>query len=171
MITHDELLKVIYFDPETGVFRWLARQGSDHLTKSWNTQNAGVIAGVKASGGYVQIGIHGKRYSAHRLAWLYVHGKWPAAEIDHKNGNRADNRISNLREATRGQNSANRGRMSSNKTGFKGVFRSRLPNRWSAEIKTNGRRHYLGHFDCPLKAAAAYAAAAAKFHGEFARSQ
>ncbi|HEY7297856.1 MAG TPA: HNH endonuclease [Xanthobacteraceae bacterium] len=127
---------------------------------------AGAQAGYSRVDGYVRIQIDGAIYAAHRLAWLYVHGKHPTAEIDHRNGNPADNRIANLRECSRWQNARNRGGRSP--SGFKGVSADR--SKWRARIKVDGRIINLGLFSTPKLAADAYDRAALLYHGEFART-
>jgi hypothetical protein len=109
---------------------------------------------------YVHIQIDGKLYTRHRLVWLFVHGKW-AERIDHRNGIHGDDRISNLRLASRSQNSANSRMHKDNKVGLKGV-RITQNKRYSAHIN-------LGTFDTPEEAHAAYQRAAIQLHGEFAR--
>jgi hypothetical protein len=103
--------------------------------------------------------IGGRDYLAHRLAYLYMTGKWPN-QIDHSNYDKSDNRWENLRECSREQNFANSYRH------LKGV--SWHHGKWRAEIKVNGRRHYLGRFDDPQEGALAYATAACAAYGEFA---
>jgi hypothetical protein len=95
MFGQADLKQILDYDQNTGVFRW--------ATRKCQRKRAGEIAGSVSNKGYVMIGIDYKKYSAHRLAWLYVHGDWPAGEIDHINRDRTDNRISNLRVATRRQ--------------------------------------------------------------------
>jgi hypothetical protein len=101
-ITAERLRQLLHYDPERGVFTWLSRPAE----RSWNTRFAGTRAGTINGLGYVVIGILGRRYKAHRLAWLYVHGEWPGRELDHINCDKSDNRIANLRPATRSQNIA-----------------------------------------------------------------
>lgn len=95
-------------------------------------------------------------------------GEWPADMIDHKNRDRTDNRWENLREATRSQNNANR--RASSTHGFKGATFNRRQGRWMAQTKVNGKRVYLGYYDTPEEAHAAYVAAAERYFGEFARA-
>jgi hypothetical protein len=97
---------------------------------------------------------------------FYVKGRHPRGEIDHRNGDRADNRIANLRECSRAENARNV--TSRNPSGFKGVRRD--DSRWRASITVNGKRIHLGTFDTAEKAAAAYDKAARRYHGEFART-
>jgi citrate synthase len=90
-LTAEELRRVLHYDPDTGIFTW-------KVTLS-NRNPAGKKAGCIDHYGYIMMSIHGKRYKAHRLAWLYMTGAWPTNQIDHKFNNRSDNRFSELREA------------------------------------------------------------------------
>jgi hypothetical protein len=112
---------------------------------------------------YVQI--EGKKYLAHRLIYLWHHGDCPKY-LDHINRNPLDNRIENLRPASKRANAQNRSIRSDNKTGFKGVHKKR--DRYIASICVNGTNTYLGSYECPHKAQVAYAEAAAHHFGEFA---
>lgn len=170
MITQERLRELLDYDPETGLFVWLQRDEIAGSDKIWNKKHAGKTAGYLSGLGYRPIKIDGHKYLAHRLAWLYVNGRWPAAFIDHINGNRADNRIANLREATQSQNQQNRGLTKHNTSGRKGVSWRRDIRKWSAQIAVSSKQIFLGYFTCPDAAAAAYEAAARKYHGEFARA-
>lgn len=169
MITQELLQELLDYDPDTGVFTWLRRPGNDRCTNSWNARYAGNRAGLVNARGYRMIRIGGPQYRAHRLAWLYVHGEWPADQIDHINGVSDDNRIANLREATNSENCRNKGKMPNNTSGFKGVYWNKNTRKWLAGIRVSLKFIPLGYYDCPKEAAAAYAVAAAKYHGEFAR--
>jgi hypothetical protein len=103
MLTAERLRELLDYDPETGRFIWR----KDHPTAKHI--KAGSVAGTKNGRGYWVIGVAGAKYVAHRLAWLYVTGEWPAHLVDHENGDRLDNRFANLREATDSQNNFNRG--------------------------------------------------------------
>jgi hypothetical protein len=120
---------------------------------------------------YVIIRLDRKKYRAHRLAWLYVHGHWPSGHIDHVDGNGVNNAISNLREATNSQNCMNRGAQSNNQSGYKGVSWYKRDGKWIAKIAVGGKQTNLGYFSTAEEAHAAYAAAAAELHGEFARTK
>lgn len=89
-------------------------------------------------------------------------------QTDHKNGNKLDNRKSNLRSCTHSENQMNRPKTKTNKSGYKGVFKREKDKNWVAMIKVKGKQMYLGSFSCPEDAAAAYDAGALKYHGEFA---
>lgn len=158
-ITQARLKELLEYDPDTGVFT--RRVSSGNAT-------AGSVAGRSLPSGHIQIGLDGRRYYAHRLAWLYVYGNWPSAEIDHVNRSPADNRLSNLREATRHENGAKRSIFNNNTSGVKGVYWEAAYGKWHARIRVNGELRSLGRFVSLDEAAAAYAAAARQCFGDFA---
>ena len=124
----------------------------------------GAIAGWVGVKGYRKIRLNGKNYLVHRIVWLMVHGKFAIDGIDHINGNKLDNRISNLREATNGQNLQNLIKaMSNNKLGLLGV-RLHKHGRFQARITLNGKVKYLGYFDTPEDAHDAYLKEKRKIH-------
>jgi hypothetical protein len=101
---------------------------------------------------------------------MLAHGEWPDKHVDHINGVKTDNRIANLRLATASQNQCNRGVQKRTKSGFKGVYPVAGSSTWFVKIMLRGESRYLGTFPTPQLAADAYAAAAAEWHGEFARA-
>lgn len=133
-------------------------------------RRTGEPAGWTNQNGYVLVRIEGHAFRAHRVAWLLQTGEWPTLDVDHINGVRTDNRWCNLRAATRSQNLQNMGRRRDNLSGVKGVGYDRAKRRWRAQIKVDGRNLHVGRFDTKEEAAAAYAAAAEKYFGEFARA-
>lgn len=146
----------MHYDPETGIFRWKIR-----LSKA---TRVGDIAGRYTNNGYIVIGIGGREYTAHGLAWLYIHGEY--VPLDHKDRIIGNNAIANLRPASNSQNQANRCAPINNSTGFKGVqFRS---GKYEAYIIVRWRRLYLGRFYTIEEAASAYNKAAIEHFGEFA---
>jgi hypothetical protein len=161
MITAKRLREALDYDPATGVFTWKIARGY--------TAKAGTVAGCLNALGYVQISFEGGRYSGHRLAWLYVTGRWPSKELDHINRNRADNRLANLREASGKQNHANMGCHRDSKSGVRGVIFNR--GRWQANMRIDGRYKYLGSFLTKEEARDAYNAKARQVHGEFVPHQ
>lgn len=156
-LTHELLKQTLDYDPETGVFIWIAvRKG----------QSVGRIAGnIYPGQGYRKIYINNKNYFAHRLAWFYVHGEWPEI-VDHINRDKSDNRIVNLRAATKSQNAMNARTWNSNTTGARGVSVDKN-GRFHAYLRTGKDRINIGHFDTLAEAKAARKALALKIYGEF----
>jgi HNH endonuclease len=159
-LTVDRLKELLTYEPETGIFRW-------RVTRA-RTAKAGDIAGAVARGNYTQIKIDGHSVQAARLAVLYMTGEYPEHEVDHKNLDRQDDRWENLREATPSQNCGNRSTRRDSLLGVKGV--QACKDRYRAKIQINGKRKHLGYFATIADASAAYAAAANKLFGEFARA-
>lgn len=154
MLDARRLRELLFYDPASGVFtrRITVPRGK-----------AGAVVGFNDGSGYLQIGIDLKKYRAHRLAWLYMTGQW-AEQIDHINGNRADNRWCNLRAATAAMNSQNqrRARRDNKSTGLLGAYRN--GKRFMSQLLVGGRCLYLGTFDSALQAHEAYIAAKRKQH-------
>jgi len=137
-LTQERLKEVLSYDPETGVF---VRK----ITANNNKAKKGDLAGHLNKIGYLEMKVDGKRYYAHRLAWLYVNGYFPELNIDHINRKRNDNRIKNLREASQQCNVRNAKMKSSNKSGITGVCWYKPSKKWKAQI-TSGTTINLGHF-------------------------
>jgi hypothetical protein len=129
---------------------------------------AGNVAGSPNTKGYWDIGLGGRLYKAHRLAWLYAFGEWPPHQVDHRDGNRRNNAIANLRLATNQQNQANRGPQRNNTSGHKGVSWHRRERKWVAQMKVSGRKVNLGQYADFERACEAYRAGARRAQGEFA---
>lgn len=170
----DHLQKLLRYDAETGKLFWKTRCvgafPDSRAAKSWNTRYAGKEAFTACNNyGYLVGNVNYVLCLASRVAWAITYGRWPRHDIDHINGNRSDNRLKNLREATRSDNLCNRGPQSNNTSGHKGVYWSKRAGRWEASIGKEGCVKYLGRFESLVDAEAAYRAAAAKMHGEFAR--
>lgn len=157
----DVLKEWLSYDPDSGILRWNKRRARC----VW----VGDPAGSLTSFGYLRVSIDGRRYACHRIAWAMTYGCWPQGDLDHINGNRSDNRIVNLRQATRAQNCQNRKRCSLNTSGVKGVSWWTRQKKWRAHIRANGRPHLLGAYSCFGRAIKAYREAARELHGEFAR--
>lgn len=161
MFSVDELRSRFSYDPETGV---ITRKTSDPRVKRWIS---GGIAGSINGQGYREIKIDGKTVGAHRIAWAIFYGEDAPQYIDHINRDPSDNRISNLRPATKSQNGANRSALSNNKCGIKGCYfvKSKspyLPGRWRAQCRVNKKLIDLGRYLTIEEAQAAY--------NEFAKS-
>lgn len=150
MITQSELKELLHYDQESGIFTWLKTLS--------NKLKDGDVAGGKTTNGYIHIGVNSKRYLAHRLAWLYVHGEIPKHDIDHINGVRTDNRIINLRSVTRTENMQNLRKASvRNKScGLLGATWNKALSKWQSQIKLHGKALHLGFFNDPHSAHEAY---------------
>lgn len=162
MLTQERLKEVLSYDPVTGVFTWVKDTGKKRY--------AGKIAGGSDQKRYWTIAIDGRRYVAHRLAWLYVYGEWPPMWIDHINCNGFDNRLANLRLADATQNQGNKSKNKNNTSGFKGVHYHRQSRKWRASIFVNYKPRSLGLFLTREEASAAYRKAAVDVFGPFAKA-
>ena len=157
MRPEDDIAKALSYDPQTGLVTWVVRPN--------RRIPAGSVAGYVDSWGYVSIKVCGKLRKAHRIAFLIMEGRFPQDQVDHINGNRADNRWTNLRKATRSQNMQNiAGPTSRNTSGFLGVTRGLRGKGWIAQIVIKKRRYHLGTFECPEEAHRAYVEAKKRLH-------
>ena len=157
-LTAERLREVLSYSPETGEFRWRVTMGA--------RAQAGSVTGCPSVKGYVVIRVDKKLYTAHRLAWLHVYGRWPADKIDHQNKDGRDNRLCNLRECSQAENTRNKRICKNNKAGAKGVFAR--GNRYAVVIRSEGRTYWVGTFDTIVQASSAYDDAAIKYHRSFA---
>jgi hypothetical protein len=159
-LSYAQVSALLKYDSETGKLYWLPRTpdmfpaetafsgGQEAKAKNWNSRYAGKEAFTSVQNcGYVQGGILGRGYLAHRVAWLLVTGAWPKNQIDHINGDRTDNRIANLREVSNAENARNMSISSRNKSGVPGVFWDTKRGKWVANIGENSRTRHLGSFD------------------------
>jgi hypothetical protein len=156
VLTVEEARRFLAYDPETGRLTWRIDKGR---------AKAGDEAGKVTPAGYRYFELHDRKHMAHRVAWLLVHGVWPVFDLDHISGDKADNRLANLREATRSQNCMNRRRHNTNTSGVKGVYPHKKNGTWCAVIS----KRYLGSFKSISEASEAYRRAATVLHGQFAR--
>jgi hypothetical protein len=155
-LTQSRVKEMFDYNEETGVLTWRRQNGH---------KKAGALAGsMEKKTGYMRVTLDRRQHTTHRVIWLYVHGKHPEHEIDHINGNRADNRICNLREATHAQNCQNRRKSCGKTSGFIGVKWNKARKVWSAAVFTNGKELYLGAFASAEAAYQAYVDAKRKLH-------
>lgn len=155
ILTQEYLKSILHYNPETGIFiRLFAKKRTDLLNKE---------AGCIQNHGYRAILINGRSYLSHRLAWLYMKGEWPQAELDHINHNRTDNRWNNLRQITQQHNKKNQTMNGNNKSGITGVSWYKQTNKWRAQIRHNGKKINLGYFNSIDDAAKARQTANVKY--------
>ena len=112
----------------------------------WNARYAGQEAFTANMHGYKHGRVLSINMRAHRVAWAIVHGQWPSEHIDHINGDRADNRLHNLRHVSRTVNNKNAKRREDNMSGCTGVHLDKRNSKWVAQINANGKRKFLGYF-------------------------
>jgi hypothetical protein len=159
MITQEELKRLFSYDPETGDFT--------RLVKTCSKVKVGDTPQGLNNYGYKRVRIDGRIYYQHRLVFLYTEGEVPAY-VDHVNGDKADNRWSNLRPTTPRDNARNTGKRSNNTSGYKGVCWCKRRQRWVARIRVESLQKHLGYFTTKKEAYRAYCKAAHKYHGDFA---
>ena len=155
LTTFVRVRELLSYDWTTGEFTWsVARSG----------HRAGAVAGSSGQDGYRTIMIDGKAYKAHRLAWLLYYGSWPVDQIDHINRVRNDNRIKNLRQATKSENQINSGIYRNNKSGYRGAHWRKATNKWVTTIRGSGKTRHLGVFTTAAEAHESYLRAAQDGH-------
>ena len=171
-ISAQRLRELLDYNQETGILNWRRRPREmfrdTRMFNTWNTRYAGAEAGAVCNGKYLYINVLGSNILAHRIIWMMIHGEWPNGVIDHINGKKRDNRIENLRDVSGRINSENRQTAQPSKKSELplGVFitkRARKP-KFRANIRHEGRQKYLGCYDTPEKAHAAYLQAKRLLH-------
>lgn len=161
ILTAERLRAVVHYDPETGRFTRTVQLARRHRVGD----RADFLIATGWLKGYYRVAVDSQRYLAHRVAWLYVNGRWPDGVIDHINGNRSDNRIENLRDGTQAQNMQNRRKAQSNCiSGILGVHLHRETGRWVARLQTGGVGRHIGLFATKEEAHEAYLREKRKFH-------
>lgn len=159
MITAEYLRDVVVYCAETGVFTWKRAFCFKVVV--------GKRAGSLSTAGYRYIAINGRRYLAHRLAWLYMTGEWPEMMIDHIDRNPDNNAWKNLRAANKAENAINSKMNKKNRSGFKGVSWHSKGQKWQAAVKVYGKSVFLGLFEDASEAGEAYRHAVEKHYSEF----
>lgn len=158
----EDLRSAFSYSPETGELHWKEDQ---------HRSVRGQIAGcLNQKIGRRQVGFRGCILYDYRICFAVFHGRWPNGMLDHADGNPLNNRISNLREATPTQNSTNSKKPVTNTSGLKGCYWLKNAKKWRASIQYLGKFYHLGLYATAEEAHQAYCVAAAKLHGEFART-
>ncbi len=158
VLTQDLLRSLVHYDPETGVFTSLVKKPFVAVGQSLGSINGR---------GYTQFNLAGKSYRASSLAWFYAYGEWPNGMIDHKDRDRTNNRIKNLRLASESENGANCSLSKANTSGHKGVMWYKRHSKWVSQIRVNRKLLGLGYFTDINDAIKARVDAELKYFGEF----
>lgn len=166
--TQEQVKRLVTYNPETGVFTWLPREGKTRGEKIWNTRYAGTVAGWKKRNGYIALTLEYQKYLAHRVAWLYMTGKWPERVIDHIDNDPANNAFANLRQATMSQNLSahNVGRSGKGKY-LRGVREKEKSNTFTAQVSHNRKVIYIGTYATEREAHDAYRLKCNELKGKF----
>jgi len=160
-LDYDTISNILEYDSKTGFITWKVKRA--------NNISIGQIAGVIDKNGYRRIKIRPKLYLAHRIAWLLYYKEWPKNLIDHINMNRADNRIENLREATKSQNMMNTTKYQTNKSGIKGISWHKRDKVYRGHITVMGKNITVGRFKTIEEAEKAIVKKRLEVHGEFSQ--
>lgn len=159
-LTQEFLRSILSYNPETGELTRISTPRKDLVGKRADHVNQAL--------GYRVVGIGSDRtFWAHRVIFMMVYGRWPV-QVDHINGDRSDNRLCNLREASKAENMRNRGPQKNNTSGVPGVYWATRLEKWTAGIKVDRRKIWLGNFDSFDEAVAARKSAERRYWGEFA---
>lgn len=162
-LTQENLKELLYYDPDTGIFKWIERpidmfshcKNPQRACNTWNARYANKIAGYiwtskKAKVSYliIRISLNGKikDYKVHRLAILYTDGDSPPEQVDHIDGDGLNNRRNNLREVTAKENHKNMPMRSDNTSGCTGVYWYKASQKWHVQININGKQIHGGYF-------------------------
>lgn len=155
-IPQEMLMKILRYDEKTGRLFWLPRPrdmfNAECTFVSWNRRNAGNEAFMQTNiKGYLAGKVMGKSVTAHRVIWCMAHGTYPI-QIDHIDGNKTNNLLSNLRAVTNAENQKNRPTQKNSSTGLNGVTFNKKLNKFQAYITINKRRVHIGTFETALDA-------------------
>lgn len=138
MLTQQTLKEYLHYCPNTGIFTW--------IKSPINSIKINSLAGTISTDDYVVIRFDKKRYQAHRLVWLYLYGAFPITDIDHIDHDRSNNKLLNLRTATKQVNNKNASKRVDNNSGYTGVCWNKKDKRWAAYIRAGKVFTYLGNF-------------------------
>ena len=165
----EALVHMLRLDESTGRLFWKPR---DNTIAGWNDRCAGRETFTRTDRKGYKIGTLLNRHAkAHHVVWALSYGEWPSGIVDHIDGDKANNKPSNLRLASPSQNNFNSKVYSNNKSGLKGVSWHKARSKWIAQIAARGCSKMLGYFDTKEAAHEAYCAAAIDLHGKFARTK
>lgn len=160
-----DLYAALSYNPATGEFRWLRDMGA----RAKAGHSAGAAWSNSKGSRYLILTVKKRRYAAHRVAHLFMTGRWPSGQIDHLDGNGLNNKWCNLRECSQSQNQGNARKRRDNSSGYKGVSFHSATGKFCARIQHDGERVHLGLFETAQEAHAEYCKAADDRFGSFAR--
>ena len=163
-ITVESIRRIFDYDPNTGK---LFRKNKDNYSRGYKPSYIGKVAGNCNDHGYIRVHVLGNSYRAHRLIWAWAYGYWPENDIDHINGCKSDNRLCNLREATRSENMRNVNNRKNNSSGVTGVMYDKKTGKYMAHITVNYEQIVLGYFYLIELAIKARKEAEEEYFGEF----
>lgn len=156
-ISYDRLIELVDYDCETGLFT---------RKKAVGRSFKGRVLGYQNNNGYIAFTLDSKKYYAHRLAWLFVHKKFPVHDVDHIDGNRTNNKIANLRDVPRSLNLENstKAKSSNKSTGLIGAYLDKKTGKFTSRIQVNKQDKYLGYYETAQLAHEAYMSAKKQLH-------
>lgn len=156
-LTAARVRELLHYDLDTGVLSWKA---------AFRGFAAGQRAGfLHAKTGYWRIGLDGEKHLVHRVAWLWITGAWPVADIDHINGDRTDNRLFNLRSVDRRTNIENQRKApAGSRSNLIGAQWHKGAGEWRSKIRSKGKEINLGAFPTAEAAHQAYVKAKRELH-------
>ena len=153
----ERLRELFLYDPLTGWFTYRVHRSQRRI---------GTRAGSPSGHGYRRLGFDYIKIYEHQAAWLYIYDEWPP-EVDHRDGDKSNNALANLRIATRTQNNFNSKR-EPGQSGLRGAYLDKRNLQWYSKIQIGGQVKYLGAFDSAEEAHQAFMKAVELHHGEFA---
>ena len=166
-ITQNLLLDLLNYDSKSGDLTWKTRDkryfATANSSKSWNTRYANKVAGYQEPSKRKIIRLLGSNYLVARIIWFMQRGNWPTNEIDHINGNPADNRLVNLRDVSHKENCKNQAMHCYNASGVTGVSWNKHNKCWVARIHVLGKTKTIGYYKDKIDAIAARKAAEVKY--------
>lgn len=167
--SENDIASLFDYNKETGELRWRARSPVTLADRQWNGRFAGKLAGTLRKDGYLRVKVGSRYLLVHRVVWVISYGEFPDKFIDHINGNRSDNRLSNLREANKSENCTNC-RTNPN-TGYKGIRFDERYQTYQVRLTKNGKTIHLGQARTIEEAVRIYNENVEKVHGEFGITQ
>jgi hypothetical protein len=153
-LTQQRLKELVFYCP---------KQGNFYRLKKVSNLKLGIVVAKPSKNGYLRMHIDGRLYYMHRLAWLYMHGSFPAY-IDHVDGNRQNNKLENLNDVKASENFQNVAKKSIAQSGLKGAYFDKKSKLWQSKIRASGKNISLGYYKTAELAHQAYLDGKKKYH-------